>query len=272
MAYETPLSSYQSSQPPQLSTWALDFQNLNFSDNHPRTGQNKATPQAQKIYENNCEWYQGLNQQPQLRKADVLFRRNNTLNMMNGRKITIPSMNGLDETLDYTQNALLYQGQQKQPVGEIFDQDDFARAFEKVAETELNSKQEVFSQNSTYSDDNISVSKSLNYTTSPLKDNVHLIQDPIGADAINSEKSVVEEDSESLSRTALGLLNSVQGEQNEKFQNSQFLELMRRFRDKKATVEGNQVVGEVLHPTSYDESTIFGELDPIPSHRSELTQ
>jgi len=50
------------------------------------------------------------------------------------------------------------------------------------------------------------------------------------------------EGSDELPRTAARLLDSLQHERSEKFQNSTFLALMKRFRDGQASVEGQQVV------------------------------
>ncbi|KAG6837504.1 hypothetical protein H0H93_008429 [Arthromyces matolae] len=52
----------------------------------------------------------------------------------------------------------------------------------------------------------------------------------------------VSHDSDDLARTAGMLLDNVKNEQNPKFQNSQFLNLMRQLRDRDIIVEGNQMV------------------------------
>ncbi|KAF8070620.1 hypothetical protein FPV67DRAFT_1561383 [Lyophyllum atratum] len=49
-------------------------------------------------------------------------------------------------------------------------------------------------------------------------------------------------DTDELARTAGLLLDNVRHEQNPKFQNSQFMDLMRKLRDRDVIVEGNQVV------------------------------
>jgi len=50
-----------------------------------------------------------------------------------------------------------------------------------------------------------------------------------------------------IARTAGELLERVSGDKTDKFQNSQFMSLMRRFRDREARVEGDKVV-EVSEP------------------------
>lgn len=49
-------------------------------------------------------------------------------------------------------------------------------------------------------------------------------------------------DSDELARTAAHLLDSLRGNQSQKFQDSTFLALMRRLRDREVTVEGDKMV------------------------------
>ena len=48
---------------------------------------------------------------------------------------------------------------------------------------------------------------------------------------------------ETLARTAGQLLNSVRDDQSQKFQESNFLALMRQLRDREVRVEGDKIVG-----------------------------
>ncbi|KAJ4514877.1 hypothetical protein HRR83_003204 [Exophiala dermatitidis] len=94
----------------------------------------------------------------------------------------------------------------------------------------------------------------------------------IGSDAIqyrdqkaDSQKSPEEDrrDADELARTAGLLLNSVQHDTSSKFQNSQFLDLMRRIRDREIEVQNNdlQTVGgshsnsQTLHNTQQQQQT-----------------
>jgi peroxin-5 len=52
------------------------------------------------------------------------------------------------------------------------------------------------------------------------------------------------DEADELARTAGLVANSVKYEQNPKFQNSQFIELMKQLRDQEVVVEGNQVVAK----------------------------
>ncbi|RPA82202.1 hypothetical protein BJ508DRAFT_93082 [Ascobolus immersus RN42] len=66
-------------------------------------------------------------------------------------------------------------------------------------------------------------------------------QQPVQAE----EEQPPADDNDALSKTAAELLDSVSNDTSEKFQNSKFLELMRRLRDREVRVEGDKVV-EVL--------------------------
>lgn len=57
------------------------------------------------------------------------------------------------------------------------------------------------------------------------------------------------DDGEELARTAGRLLENVKGDQSQKFQKSNFLSLMRQFRDKEVRVEGDTLVGVSIIPS-----------------------
>ena len=66
----------------------------------------------------------------------------------------------------------------------------------------------------------------------------HLSQD-IKLESIESQ---IQQPSDELAQTAAMLLEQVKHEQNPKFKNSQFMDLMRQLRDGRVTVEGSQMV------------------------------
>lgn len=68
----------------------------------------------------------------------------------------------------------------------------------------------------------------------------------LGADLIHdpmSQENPQHEDPDALARTAGQLLDSVRNNQSTKFQNSEFLELMRQLRDREVMVKGDNIVG-----------------------------
>lgn len=90
-----------------------------------------------------------------------------------------------------------------------------------------------------------------------------LDQAPIGANTIHDPvtqgpKTYREQNSpDALARTAGELLESVRHNQRAKFQNSQFLQLMRQSRDKEVKVEGDRIVGGGLGKGAADEVIDF---------------
>ncbi len=149
--------------------------------------------------------------------------------------------------------------QQKQPA-EAFDEEAFARAFEEAAQAEMASKEAERQEESTQQDSsqeqhesvelgqdimiNESAERLLASTEEGLLDQERIGADTIQDPATQDPKVAQEENSpDALARTAGELLDSVRNDRSAKFQNSQFLELMRQFRDKEAMVQGNRIVG-----------------------------
>lgn len=143
--------------------------------------------------------------------------------------------------------------QQKQPE-EAFDEEAFARAFEEAANAEA-IRQEA--QDETIQDttqgvemgQDVMIEESIDRIDEGAlldQQGVLLDQQRIGADSIydpaSEEPKESQEDADALARTAGHLLNSIRHEQSSKFQNSQFLELMRQFRDGQMVVEGDRVM------------------------------
>ncbi|GLB37597.1 putative tetratricopeptide repeat [Lyophyllum shimeji] len=76
-------------------------------------------------------------------------------------------------------------------------------------------------------------------------------------------------DTDELARTAGLLLDNVKHEQNPKFQNSQFMNLMRKLRDRDIIVEGNQMVENQGQQTSVDVKGKGRASESIPWHASQ---
>jgi hypothetical protein len=145
------------------------------------------------------------------------------------------------------QQAEMSMAQQQQQQAETFDEEAFARAFEAAAQSEMESKQESSQQQNVGMSQDIMINESaerLMASSEGLLD-----QERIGADTIHDPlsqdpKTQQEQNNpDALARTAGQLLDSVRHDHSSKFQNSQFLQLMRQFRDKEATVEGDKIVG-----------------------------
>jgi hypothetical protein len=160
--------------------------------------------------------------------------------------------------------------QQKQPA-EAFDEEAFARAFEEAAQAEMASKdadgrQEASQQDSSQAQhenvelgQDIMINESAERLLATTEEGL-LEQKRIGADTIQDPatqdpKVAQEENSpDALARTAGELLETVRHDQSVKFQNSQFFELMRQFRDKEAIVQGDKIVGAGMNTAAGGES------------------
>jgi hypothetical protein len=147
----------------------------------------------------------------------------------------------------------------QQPV-EAFDEEAFARAFENAAQAEMSKEEQSQSQeqdkSQTLNDVQLAASAERYMSSSPTSEQPSLIPEPqerIGADLIHNPSDSPRpepEDPDAMARTAGQLLDSVRSNTSEKFQNSQFLQLMRQFRDREVQVEGDKIVGRTTETNS----------------------
>lgn len=98
------------------------------------------------------------------------------------------------------------------------------------------------------------------YTRTPVPERVE--QQP----EQKKEQQPVQHDDDEMAETAGRLLERVADNTSEKFQNSQFLELMRRLRDREVRVEGDKMVEVSAQPSNSSASPLPGttvpEVDP----------
>ncbi|TVY12554.1 hypothetical protein LARI1_G009514 [Lachnellula arida] len=236
--------------PPQLqqpgpSGWASDFQRLNISP-PPQQLNQPFTPQRQDA----VGWHQE-------------FARQNQIQTPTQQPSPFQYSPMRQMGMNYNAQSFTPQSQpqssisaQKQP--EAFDDEAFARAFEEAArneevlrqDTEMvqNSEQEQGQEQNAELGQEILINESATRLLSRDSD-VLSQQAPIGADQIHDPSSPArsprqeDTDPDALARTAGQLLNSVQHDSSAKFQNSQFLELMRGLRDREVMVMGDTFVG-----------------------------
>lgn len=134
--------------------------------------------------------------------------------------------------------------QSQAQVEDVFDEAAFERAFEAARSDVQNREQQRHEENLELGDDVL-----INESAGRLLQSDDLAeQELIGADAILREaedgrqEHQHADDPDELARTAGQLLDSVKYEQNQKFQESNFLALMRRLRDREVRVEGDKMV------------------------------
>lgn len=283
----SPRPTFQQAGP---SNWASDFQRLNLSATlQPHSQQGPSTAFAQQRHDTGG-WHQdfaqqqgqmgGMNMGQPVQRAGSAFGYTHMVGNMGSQYL-----GGFGN-----QQAGTSMSHAQQPV-EAFDEEAFARAFDHAKE-ELESQVQVPEQEQnvemaldTMVTDTIDEVLTPDPSLSAYEDSL-VQQQPIGADTIHEPTSEAPDpynDPDNLAKTASDLLNRLQHDQSIKFQNSQFLELMRQFRDGEATVdrEANTVVSLVagnenlmmsggnqgeMHEPAYEE---VGESIPIGVFREE---
>jgi hypothetical protein len=242
-------------QQPGPANWAADFQRMNISGPAPQLQQQPYGMHAQQRLDTGG-WHQDFaRQQNQMadssRNMQIPSHTNTPYNYS-----PMPVMGMMNQFSKITPQSELSISQQKQPA-EAFDDEAFARAFEEAAQTEMESVQDPTQESTQNSTQNIEMGQDILLDESAevlmasddlqMTSDELLNQERIGADTIHdpfkqNEVKPEHQDPEELARTAAKLLDSVQHDQSVKFQNSQFLSLMRQFRDREKTVEGDNVV------------------------------
>ena len=147
-------------------------------------------------------------------------------------------------------NTLSPTAQQKQPerqAEDFYDEVAFEKAFDAARE-EMQQSEEALHRKVTQQDAGIHDHKS-------QESDRWLAHGLLGSDRIldevqkKGEEGQEADDAEDLARIAGQLLENVKGDQSQKFQESNFLSLMRQLRDKEVRVEGDKLV-DVSTPSS----------------------
>lgn len=241
--------------PPQSSGtgWATDFQNLRLADSPVPVQQFRA--EAPLIRAGNGGWQnefiqqrsgsqtpvskgkQAVREQTAEFSNNVAFPRayNRPMFQSQGYNFQNPSFQSRS---DLSQNQ---EARSANPELDAQFEQAFSDAFAHVEQMDRMESRNILHQDGTYTNDHSQES--------------HEIQEPavqiptndvrIGSDAIEyTEREARTEDqnvrdASELARTAGQLLNSVQHDTSDKFQNSQFLNLMRKIRDREIEVQNN---------------------------------
>jgi len=220
-------------------SWANDFQQLNISG--PQLQQQPFGQQAQPRHDT-AGWHQDFAQQFAGLGGSVASDPRST--QMAGRSVPMymQQNNGMSMYQNSFQPQQSAMAQQDQRAEELFDEEAFERAFQEAAESE----QELTQKEQIELGRDIMIAESVDRLVAdqPPVDQARLGADLIHDPSSESRNSPQEpEDPDALARTAAQLLDSVRHNQSNKFQNSQFLELMRQLRDREVMVEGDKIVG-----------------------------
>ncbi|KAF2094573.1 hypothetical protein NA57DRAFT_80375 [Rhizodiscina lignyota] len=270
------------SQPPG---WAADFQRLHISP-QSHSPAPVLSPQAQAHRQSPASWHQDfLRQQhtpptsatpPQMQQHAPMRSAFSSMPMYGMHN---PSTSFYEPSFDERPAMTVAEGKQREQVQAEVQWDDaaFERAFDAVHQETMSTEDDfadAFSADlqeigQRLDAQNLDTKESLEADIQRFKDQVHDdpladqhdILDAIEAEALARQRfeddRLLEEekqdmrppdaDEDELSRTAGQLLESVSHETSKKFQESNFLALMRRLRDREVRVEGDKMV-EVRDP------------------------
>ncbi|KAI9800387.1 MAG: hypothetical protein M1825_004157 [Sarcosagium campestre] len=239
-------SPYVSSSSGQVTDWAADFQRLQLSGSTPVAPQDFRS-HAPLQRSSNGGWQQDFLRQtgsPGPQQSKQYRQEGHERNMGYGR------MNdGIHGVLNLPQSAVtansdlsLTSGIRQERVGETFDSDAFERAFQ-AASGEIQERERAITSERHSTIDTTRKATIARDIPRNLFEGLST-QHPIGADVIeptdpNQESPQVHDE---LAETAGQLLDSVKDDQSQKFQESNFLALMRRLRDREVKVVGDDIV------------------------------
>ncbi|KAI6708361.1 hypothetical protein B2J93_4171 [Marssonina coronariae] len=236
-------------QQPGPTSWASDFERLQLSS-PPQMQQQPYNPQLQQRQDGG-EWHQEFaKQQSQNGSLDKFaVHKSSPFYHMTGVGISPQHMGGFIGP--QAQASVTHQAQSV----EAFDEAAFDRAFDEAAKAESEAmRQEAGPLQNASKEQEIELGQNILIEESTkrlvVESNGLLDQERIGADRIYDSHSLdpearereLQNDPDALSRTAAQILDAVAHDQNPKFQNSQFLQLMRQFRSKEATIVGDKLV------------------------------
>ncbi|ODM22176.1 hypothetical protein SI65_03022 [Aspergillus cristatus] len=246
----------------ETPNWASDFQRLQISGpSHPIHQQPGPSMASQQGWQNEFMAQQRPHQ-PQQQQAPGLqhhqpYGYGFQLSSAQNYSLSSAQMNTFQpqETVE-----------SQQPQANAFDESAFEAAFEQAKAT-----MELEETNTAQTHAEI-VNESAQFDSTVQPETHEEIR--IGSDTIAPKEDAQgrPNDADELARTAGQLLNSVSHETNEKFQQSNFLALMRRIRDREVQIEGDEFreTAQSLHPGGkYYPQDNKQQQTPRPASRDE---
>ncbi|KZF26362.1 hypothetical protein L228DRAFT_242823 [Xylona heveae TC161] len=242
------------------SNWAVDFQRLNLSNSASPLPQQKSAYQPPAQRSGPGGWHQEFMQHevhPQPVSSPLAHQAYQ------------PYMGHGVGNFQSQFAPRAGQPQQQQPAQadkgkEIWDDEAFEQAFDSARLAMLGQEEQGQSR----------TKETLEQLTEPTEITVqptnldHISEQArIGADTIDhqesnnrTEEEITRDENDELARVAGDLLDKVKDDQSQKFQQSNFLALMRRFRDHEVRVEGDRVVNNESSPER-NNSRMTGAVD-----------
>ncbi|KAF9891283.1 hypothetical protein FE257_004847 [Aspergillus nanangensis] len=212
--------------------WASDFQNLNISEPSHMIHQQPGISAAPAPMMAHQGWQNEFMNQQQHRPAPMQQHQPYGPGFQSSfaPNYSMHTMGGLPPAQDTMMN--------QQSSTETFDESAFEAAFEQAREDMASQAANVVQEQS---DEHATETIHLENTTTPSlpQETVRIGSDTIPQTNRDDTQGRVN-DADELARTAGHLLDSVRHDQSQKFQNSNFLALMRRIRDREVQVEGDE--------------------------------
>lgn len=225
---------------PQLPSWVSDFQNMQLNE-----ARASPIPQSQHRQHAPLQHTGGWQQNHLRPKNQHLLYQPQQQQLLGGQNHSVWSDGGYTGGfMPQRQNILSPVAQQKQPEiqsEDIYDEAAFEKAFDAARE-EMQQSQESAHLRETQLDAGL-------HDTKDQESREWLHHSRIGSDRIldgaqkRDEQGKEADEAEELARTAGQLLENVKGDQSKKFQESNFLSLMRQLRDKEVRVADDKLVG-----------------------------
>ncbi|KAJ9647868.1 hypothetical protein H2199_001644 [Coniosporium tulheliwenetii] len=249
---------------PATSGWASDFQRLHISSPPPAFAQRPA--QTASPHQASAAWHQ-----------DFLRSQNGTA-ALQGRQTPIQPLYGGMSGYGLQNSFPMYgggiseqpvtsvaQGKQRQQEDEgTFDEAAFERAFEE-AQAEMLQEEALSEQEAQADRFNHEELETLRHATN------HLAAQDKSETARQLEDATKSRNDDELAATAGQLLESVSSNTSKKFQESQFLQLMRRLRDREVRVEGDKMVEVSLTHSPPSHSVLSSAPTPAPLSTAPVT-
>ncbi|OQO05049.1 hypothetical protein B0A48_08069 [Cryoendolithus antarcticus] len=238
---------------PQAPSWAADFSQMSLQTPSVQQGRTRPMPDA-------ANWAQELrmHSKPMPLRAQQMAAASPQAFQQNARY----GPPGFRSNFSQPAFAPIVQGKGKAAVTEDFDEAAFERAFDLArddmmtdAEVSLD-MQENAVQTEAVVDNVLQSSGDRTHVTMHDVDGVHSLERSAGGIIENVQNPEQEQrvddgrDDDALAATAQDLLEKVENNKSDKFQNSQFLNLMRKLRDREVKVRGDKMVESVsnFHP------------------------
>ena len=235
----SPASSFQQSNGlPQHAHWASDFQNMHLNEA-------RASPIPQSQFRQHAPlqrtggWHQDfLHQQSQ--HPPYQSQQQNISIGQNYSGWSYGHTGGFTPQHHDTLSPIAQQKQPERQVDDAYDEAAFERAFDAARE-EMQQLEENAHREKVQVDPGLH--DLVDRESQGWLDHAQIEPDRIlDEDQRRTEEGKEADDAEELARTAGQLLENVKGDQSKKFQESNFLSLMRQLRDKEVRVEGDKLV------------------------------